>query len=93
MVLIDTTQAAAAALIAAIAVHIPHGQALGRIGLVSADSVVTADGEHRQATWSVDDAGAVRVARIDASCVEVTRWYWGEEESRAIIRADIGVAR
>ncbi|MEV6931743.1 hypothetical protein AB0M46_45635 [Dactylosporangium sp. NPDC051485] len=77
MRLIDVDADTATELISAVTAEIPVGASLGRIPVVNATSIMTAD-----------DGGAWRVVELRDGRQEITTWRDGREVDRRIVAPD-----
>ena len=82
-----TDQRHAEELLVAIGRHLPHGFDLGRPRLATAGDILTGAGDET-ALFSLDEGGGEvsRLVELGGGLAEVTRWAYGEEISRCLVR-------
>jgi hypothetical protein len=76
-----------AALISAIAQHLPAGWSLGRILAVGAENLMAVDPAGKFACYGIDQACdyAWRMVQVSAGLCEVTHWARGAEVRRYLV--------
>jgi hypothetical protein len=86
MHLINISADATSDLIAAITEHLPVGHSRGRVLFVAPKQLIAAYGTC-DCVWG-DDAEASRHVAPETGEHEITKWHWGNEESRRIVHGD-----
>lgn len=86
MILLDITEAVAEDVLVAIGRHLPDYFELGRPRYVTADGLVTEDGD-TTATFVLHDHGCqvFRTAQLPDGLWELTTWEYGSEVSRVVL--------